>query len=105
MRNIAILAVAGALTLPAWAIGGELSRQDVQWLERVTYGPDTATLNEYQKLGRRRFLTEQLHPGDARLPPEVNAEVSSLEISHQSGAELLAYVNREIGRASCRERV
>ena len=95
MRNIAILAVAGALTLPAWAIGGELSRQDVQWLERVTYGPDTATLNEYQKLGRRRFLTEQLHPGDARLPPEVNAEVSSLEISHQSGAELLAYVNRE----------
>ena len=95
MRNIAILAVAGALTLPAWAIGGELSRQDVQWLERVTYGPDTATLNEYQKLGRRRFLSEQLHPGDARLPPEVNAEVSSLEISHQSGAELLAYVNRE----------
>ena len=95
MRNIAILAVAGALTLPALAIGSELSRQDVQWLERVTYGPDTATLNEYQKLGRRRFLTEQLHPGDARLPPEVNAEVSSLEISHQSGAELLAYVNRE----------
>ena len=95
MRNIAILAVAGALTLPAWAIGGELSRQDVQWLERVTYGPDTATLNEYQKLGRRRFLTKQLHPGDARLPPEVNAEVSSLEISHQSGAELLAYLNRE----------
>ena len=95
MRNIAILAVAGALTLPAWAISGELSRQDVQWLERVTYGPDTATLNEYQKLGRRRFLTKQLHPGDARLPPEVNAEVSSLEISHQSGAELLAYLNRE----------
>jgi uncharacterized protein (DUF1800 family) len=95
MRNVAILAVAGALTLPALAIGGELSRQDVQWLGRVTYGPDTATLNEYQKLGRRRFLSEQLHPGDVRLPPEVNAEVSSLEISHQSGAELLAYVNRE----------
>jgi uncharacterized protein (DUF1800 family) len=95
MRNVAILAVAGALTLPALAIGGELSRQDVQWLERVTYGPDTATLNEYQKLGRRRFLSEQLHPGDVRLPPQVNAEVSSLEISHQSGAELLAYVNRE----------
>ena len=95
MRKIAILAVAGALTFPAWAMGSEPSRQDIQWLDRVTYGPDTATLNEYQKLGQRRFLSEQLHPGNVRLPPEVNAEVSSLQISHESGGELLAYFNRE----------
>jgi len=96
MRNIAILAVAGAMALPAGAAASSaLSREDIQWLDRVTYGPDTATLNEYQKLGRRRFLDEQLHPGEVRLPPEVNAEIGSLDISHQDGAELLAYVNRE----------
>ena len=96
MRNIAILAVAGAMTLPAWAAASSaLSHEDVQWLDRVTYGPDTATLSEYQKLGRRRFLEEQLHPGKVRLPPEVNAEIDSLEISHQDGPELLAYVSRE----------
>jgi uncharacterized protein (DUF1800 family) len=95
MRKIAILAVAGILSAPAWATASELSRQDIQWLDRVTYGPDTQTLNEYEKLGRRRFLNEQLHPDKPRLPAEATAEIASLEISHRDGAELLAYVNRE----------
>jgi uncharacterized protein (DUF1800 family) len=95
MRKIAILAVASALTVPAWAMASELSRQDIQWLDRVTYGPDTATVNEYLKLGRRRFLNEQLHPGKVELPKEVVAEISALQISRQDGAELLAYVTRE----------
>ena len=95
MRKIAILAVAGALSLPAWAMGSELSRQDIQWLDRVTYGPDTATVNEYLKLGRRRFLNEQLHPGKVELPQEAAAEINALQISQQNGAELLTYVTRE----------
>ena len=96
MRKIAILAVAGALSLPGWAAAGsELSRQDLQWLERVTYGPDTATVSEYEKLGRRRFLDQQLHPGTVQLPPQATTEINDLDISHQDGAELLAYFNRE----------
>ena len=96
MRKIAILAMAGALSLPGWAAAGsELSRQDLQWLERVTYGPDTATVSEYEKLGRRRFLDQQLHPGKVQLPPQATAQINDLDISHQDGAELLAYVNRE----------
>jgi uncharacterized protein (DUF1800 family) len=96
MRKIAILAMAGALSLPGWAAANnELSRQDLQWLERVTYGPDTATVNEYQKLGRRRFLDQQLHPGKVQLPPQATAQINDLDISHQDGAELLAYVTRE----------
>lgn len=95
MSKITILAVAGTLTLPAWAMGAELSRQDIQWLDRVTYGPDTATVADYLKLGRRRFLNEQLHPTKTAPPPAVAAEISSLDISHQDGAELLAYVSRE----------
>jgi uncharacterized protein (DUF1800 family) len=81
--------------LPVWAAGSELSRQDIQWLERVTYGPNTATLDEYRKLGRRRFLDTQLHPKDVRLPPTVAAEIDALDISHRDGAELLTYVSKE----------
>ena len=95
MRKIAILAVAGAAMLPAWAVSGELSRQDIQWLDRVTYGPSTGTVNEYLKLGRRRFLDEQLHPKNLRVPQPAADEIDALEISHEDGAELLAYVNRE----------
>jgi uncharacterized protein (DUF1800 family) len=81
--------------LPAWAVSAELSRQDIQWLDRVTYGPSTATVDEYLKLGRRRFLDEQLHPKNLRVPQPAANEIDALEISHKDGAELLAYVNRE----------
>jgi uncharacterized protein (DUF1800 family) len=89
------LAMVFAATLPTWAAGSQLSRQDIQWLDRVTYGPTTATVDEYVKLGRRRFLNEQLHPKDVRLPQPAAAQIDALEISHKDGAELLAYVNRE----------
>jgi uncharacterized protein (DUF1800 family) len=81
--------------LPVLASAGGLSREDIQWLDRVTYGPNTATLDEYQKLGRRRFLDEQLHPRNTHLPAAVNAEIDALEISARDGAELLAYVSKE----------
>ena len=84
-----------AIAVPAWASGGELSRQDIQWLDRVTYGPTTATVDEYRKLGRRRFLDEQLHPKDVRLPQAVAGEIDALEISRRDGAELLAYLSKE----------
>jgi uncharacterized protein (DUF1800 family) len=80
---------------PAWAAGGEVSRQDVQWLDRVTYGPTTATVDEYTKLGRRRFLNEQLHPKDVRLPQPAAAQIDALEISHSNTAEVLAAVFKE----------
>jgi uncharacterized protein (DUF1800 family) len=85
----------GAAALPSWALSSELSRQDIQWLDRVTYGPTTATVDDYLKLGRRRFLNEQLHPKDVRLPQPAAAQIDALEISHSSSAELLAAVSRE----------
>ena len=95
----AALAAATIMEAVAWPRGLQgseaLSRQDVLWLDRVTYGPTTATVNRYLELGRRRFLEEQLHPHDAQLPPTVTAEIDALEISHSDGAHLLEYVHGE----------
>jgi uncharacterized protein (DUF1800 family) len=95
MRRIAILAVAGAAVLPTWAMSSELSREDIQWLDRVTYGPSTATVEEYRKLGRRRFLDEQLHPKDVHLPQAATDQIAALDLSHANPADLLATVFKE----------
>lgn len=94
VRRSRVLITSLAL-LPAWASAGDLSREDVQWLNRVTYGPTTATVDEYKRIGRRRFLDEQLHPRRDGVPPQVASEIDLLEISHTSGADLLAEVTRE----------
>jgi uncharacterized protein (DUF1800 family) len=95
MRRIAILAVAGAAVLPTWAMSSELSREDIQWLDRVTYGPSTATVEEYRKLGRRSFLDEQLHPKDVHLPQAAADQIAALDLSHANPADLLAAVFKE----------
>ncbi len=95
MRKITILAVAGAAVLPACAAGSELSREDIQWLDRVTYGPSSATVEEYRRLGRRRFLDEQLHPKDVRLPQPAADQLAALDLSHAKAADLLTTVFKE----------
>jgi uncharacterized protein (DUF1800 family) len=37
-----------------------LSRVDLRWLQRVTFGIDSATVDRFRKLGREKFLDEQL---------------------------------------------
>jgi hypothetical protein len=91
----AISALAVVTLLPAGAFGGELSRQDIEWLDRVTYGPTTATVAEYEKLGRRRFLREQLHPKDSQLPQPAAAQIAALDISSTNTGQLLAAVFAE----------
>lgn len=89
------MAVAGAAVLPTWAMSSELSREDIQWLDRVTYGPSTATVEEYRKVGRRRFLDEQLHPKDVHLPQPAADQIAALDLSHATAADLLATVFKE----------
>ena len=36
-----------------------LRREDVLWLERVNFGLDTASVSDYQRLGRVRYLDTQ----------------------------------------------
>ena len=76
------------LSLPAVAKDRDLSREDAAWLNRVTYGLTSATVAEYRKEGRRRFLQHQLD-GSFELPGPIQQQVEALEITHRDGASLL----------------
>jgi uncharacterized protein (DUF1800 family) len=90
--TVAMVLLAG---LPTWAGSSELSRQDIQWLDRVTYGATTATVEEYMKLGRRRFLDQQLHPTGLHLPAVVNSQITAMEVSHTDPAIVLPVIFQE----------
>ena len=66
-----------------------LSRNDALWLERVTYGLDSATVKRFRELGRRRFLDEQLRGRNEALPAPIQAQIDHLDISHTSSAQLV----------------
>jgi uncharacterized protein (DUF1800 family) len=89
-----LLAVSLAACATASAATG-LTDQDVLWLNRVTYGPTTAVVEQYLKLGRHRFLEQQLHPADLRLPPAINSQITALEVSHTDPAIVLPVIAQE----------
>ncbi len=72
-----------------------LHRDDMLWLERVSFGLDSATVAQYRRLGRERFLDAQLHPGDAPLPPAIAAEIAALDVSRVDARQRIAAVNAE----------
>jgi uncharacterized protein (DUF1800 family) len=55
-----------------------LRREDAVWLERVSFGLDSATVADYRRLGRERYLEEQLHGAPAELPPPIAAQIQQL---------------------------
>lgn len=67
-----------------------LSADDVAWLRRDTFGLDSATIERYRELGRRRFLDEQLAGGEDPLPPAIAPLISSYEIYNTPPAQLVA---------------
>jgi uncharacterized protein (DUF1800 family) len=68
-------------------------REDVLWLERVTFGLDSSSVAEYQRLGRERFLDRQLEGSDSTLPPAVSGALESLEVAHADPERWIADVN------------
>jgi uncharacterized protein (DUF1800 family) len=63
-----------------------LTRSDIRWLNRVTFGLDAPTVARYQRLGRERFLDDQLHPVVAD-PPSVAAELAAIPATRQTAVE------------------
>ena len=72
-----------------------MRREDTLWLERASFGLDSASIASYRLLGRERFLDRQLHPEEAALPAPIAAEIAVLEVSHADPAKWLADVNAQ----------
>src|ERR1700737_3354959 len=60
-----------------------LTRGDLRWLARVTFGVDSATVAAYQRLGREKFLDQQLRPPSGDSGGLANA-VAALSVARQS---------------------
>jgi uncharacterized protein (DUF1800 family) len=72
-----------------------LNRRDALWLERVSFGLDSATVAAYRRLGREHYLDLQLHPHDMPLPPAVAAQIASLEVNHTDPVRSIAAVKAQ----------
>ena len=82
--------LAGLSAAPVLAASGDsLNRDDALWLERVTYGLDSATVVRFRELGRRRFLDEQLSGKNEALPAPIQAQIDQLDIARTPVAELV----------------
>jgi uncharacterized protein (DUF1800 family) len=79
--------------IPATTVWGRASTTDLRWLNRVTYGVSAATLTEYERLGRRRFIEAQLRADAETLPRTIADQIDQLEIQRQDGASLLLEVS------------
>lgn len=81
LNLIAVLLIvfhwSGALSTP-------LSGEDVKWLNRITYGINSQTVESYQKQGRKSYLDAQLNSGvDDKLPAAVSEMISKLVIEQK----------------------
>jgi uncharacterized protein (DUF1800 family) len=55
-----------------------LRREDAVWLERTSFGLDSAMVADYRRLGRERYLEEQLRGTTGELPPPIAAQIHDL---------------------------
>jgi uncharacterized protein (DUF1800 family) len=104
--SVAIASAAAAVLAAGCAMHAELRptkaaplpvlrRDDTRWLERTSFGLDSATVAKYREFGRAGFLTRQLASQDAALPPAVAAQIAAMEISRARPEQLLADVTAQ----------
>ncbi|HTM25080.1 MAG TPA: DUF1800 domain-containing protein [Vicinamibacterales bacterium] len=70
-------------TMDAARAPGPLTRGDLRWLSRVTFGIDSATVAEYRRLGREKFLDQQLR-APAVDPPDLQNAIAALTVAKQT---------------------
>ena len=66
-----------------------LRQEDSVWLGRVSFGLDSATVAAYRRLGRERYLEQQLHGPEADLPPALAAQIHELDADKSDREHLL----------------
>jgi uncharacterized protein (DUF1800 family) len=78
-----VLLLAVFVELPAASPPASPARGDLRWLSRVTFGIDRATVADYQRLGRAKFLDDQLNPA-AGDQAELAAAIAAIPVANES---------------------
>jgi uncharacterized protein (DUF1800 family) len=89
---LSILCMTLAAAIGAPAAPAALTRGDLRWLARVTFGIDSATVARYKQLGREKFLDEQLRPPPDD-PADLAAAIAAIPVTQQT-AEARVKANR-----------
>ncbi|KQP19234.1 DUF1800 domain-containing protein [Pseudorhodoferax sp. Leaf267] len=77
----------GGSLLPGCAtvVAAPAADEDLAWLNRISWGADSAAWAALQRQGRRDYLAGQLHPtATAALPAPVQARIDALPLLRQS---------------------
>ncbi|HEV3058193.1 MAG TPA: DUF1800 domain-containing protein [Vicinamibacterales bacterium] len=90
--SLALAGLVGMPASPAAAPPAALTRGDLRWLARVTFGIDTAIVARFRALGRVKFLDEQLHPPSSD-PTSLAAAIAAIPVTQQT-AEARVAANR-----------
>ena len=88
------LGVAFLAATPSARGPAPFTRADLHWLGRVTFGVDTATVAEYRRVGREKFLDEQLK-APAADTGDLATEIAALTISQKTAEERLRWFRNE----------
>jgi uncharacterized protein (DUF1800 family) len=78
------------LALPAMGAERPLGKDDIAWLQRATFGVDSAAVASYRQLGRERYLEQQLAVRDDPLPSPIQAMIDDYDVIKTPPQELLA---------------
>jgi len=99
-RRLLAAAIAVFLASPAGHAMGPrpvgLTRGDLRWLDRVTFGVDSGVVASYRKLGREKFLDAQLRP-PLEDPADLRAAIGALGISQKTAeARVLEFRQEQV---------
>jgi uncharacterized protein (DUF1800 family) len=73
----------------------EPSTEDVQLLNRLTWGVSAASMRDLSNSGASRFIDQQLRGPLSALPPEVEGEVGAMRISREPMAQLVVELDTQ----------
>jgi len=82
----ALLSGCTTVSPPAWPASGVQAdgTAELRWLNRITWGVDSATLAAARRVSRRDFLGAQLHPASAQgLPDVVQSQIDALALTQK----------------------
>lgn len=72
-----------------------LTDDDIRWLDRITYGINTDSLQHLRQVGRKNFLEEQLRASDDALPQPVGDAIAHLDLINRPLWDILQDVEIE----------